>query len=76
MGRELVLEKLAELPAAAQQQVLDYIAFLYERYAAKQSELPRAAGDLRSEPFVGMWRDRQEMLDSTRWVRESRQNDW
>lgn len=76
MNRELVLEKLAELPEAAQQQVLDYIAFLTIRYGRKQSQPPAPAGDLGSESFVGMWRDRQDMQDSTRWVRETRQNDW
>ena len=73
MDRELVLEKLAELPETAQQQVLDYIAFLHMRYGVKQDELPRAKDDLRNEPFVGMWRDRQDMQDSSRWVRENRQ---
>mgnify|MGYP000899018355 CR=1 FL=1 len=76
MDRALFLEKLNELPDAAQQQVLDYIAFLYTRYGSKQGESPGTAGDLSSEPFVGMWRDRQDMQDSTRWVRESRQSEW
>jgi hypothetical protein len=76
MNRELLLEKLTELPEAAQQQVLDYIAFLHTRYGIKQNEPLAPAGDLSSEPFVGMWRDRLDMQDSTRWVRETRQNDW
>ena len=76
MDREQVLVKLAELPETAQQQVLDYIAFLHARYGVKQSDLPRAEGVLRNEPFVGIWRDRPEMQDSTQRVRESRQNDW
>lgn len=76
MDREQVLEKLAELPETAQQQVLDYIAFLHASYGIKPSEPPLPEGDLRSEPFVGMWRDRQDMQDSTHWVRETRRNDW
>lgn len=28
------------------------------------------------EPFVGMWRDREEMSDSTAWVREVRKKHW
>ena len=76
INRELLLEKLTELPEAAQQQVLDYIAFLHARYGVKRNEQPAAASDLRSEPFVGMWRDRPEMQDSTRWVRESREGEW
>jgi hypothetical protein len=76
MNRKLLLEKLTELPEAAQQQVLDYIAFLHTRYGIKQNEPPIPASDLSSEPFVGMWRDRSDMQDSTRWVRESRQSEW
>ena len=76
MDRELLLEKLTELPEAAQQQVLDYIAFLHTRYGREQSELPSPEGDLGSEPFVGMWRDRQDMQNSIDWVRKSRQSDW
>lgn len=76
MDRELVLEKLNELPEAAQQQVLDYIAFLYTRYSMEQSELSHSAGDLSIEPFVGMWRDRQDMQDSTDWARKLRRSDW
>jgi hypothetical protein len=32
--------------------------------------------DLQDEPFVGMWRDREEMADSTKWVRSIRQQHW
>lgn len=28
------------------------------------------------EPFVGMWRDRDDMADSVRWVREIREREW
>lgn len=28
------------------------------------------------EPFVGMWRDREEMSDSAAWVREVREKHW
>jgi hypothetical protein len=32
--------------------------------------------NLKDEPFVGMWRDRQEMKDSSQWVRQLRQKEW
>lgn len=28
------------------------------------------------EPFVGMWQDREEMQDSSQWVRRLRQQEW
>ena len=34
------------------------------------------SNDLRHEPFVGMWQDREEMTDSTAWIRTLRQQQW
>jgi AbrB family looped-hinge helix DNA binding protein len=31
---------------------------------------------LKDEPFVGMWRDREDMTDSSEWVRTTRQREW
>ncbi|HSS49632.1 MAG TPA: AbrB/MazE/SpoVT family DNA-binding domain-containing protein [Thermoanaerobaculia bacterium] len=31
---------------------------------------------LKDEPFVGMWRDREDMADSSEWVRTTRQREW
>jgi AbrB family looped-hinge helix DNA binding protein len=31
---------------------------------------------LKDEPFVGMWRDREDMTDSSEWVRATRQREW
>lgn len=31
---------------------------------------------LQEEPFVGMWRDREDMTDSTDWVRQAREREW
>jgi hypothetical protein len=76
MNRELLLEELAELPEFAQQQVLDFVAFLRMRYEIKRVEPEAAAERLEGEAFVGMWRDRHDMEDSTRWVRNSRNRDW
>lgn len=32
--------------------------------------------DLAEEPFIGLWRDRQDMQDSTVWVRVVREREW
>ncbi|NJL23053.1 MAG: hypothetical protein HC895_23090 [Leptolyngbyaceae cyanobacterium SM1_3_5] len=34
------------------------------------------ANSLRDEAFIGMWRDRPEMEDSSQWVRNLRQQQW
>ena len=31
---------------------------------------------LETEPFVGMWRDRDDLKDSTAWVRGVRETHW
>jgi AbrB family looped-hinge helix DNA binding protein len=31
---------------------------------------------LEEEPFVGMWQDREDMADSSEWVRRTRQREW
>ena len=32
--------------------------------------------NIQDEPFVGMWQDREDMDDSTKWVRQTRQKEW
>ncbi|WP_204140841.1 type II toxin-antitoxin system ParD family antitoxin [Halomicronema sp. CCY15110] len=32
--------------------------------------------DLLEDPVVGMWQDREDMPDSTAWVRQVRQQEW
>jgi len=33
-------------------------------------------GSLMEDPFVGMWRDREDMADSSEWVRRTRRREW
>ena len=32
--------------------------------------------DLTNQPFVGMWKDRSDLADSSNWVRQHRQSEW
>ena len=32
--------------------------------------------NLTNQPFVGMWKDRNDLADSSNWVRQHRQNEW
>ena len=34
------------------------------------------ATELADEPFIGMWRDREDMQDSSAWVRRVRESEW
>ncbi len=35
-----------------------------------------AAETLREEPFVGIWKDRDDLSDATAWVRRLREQEW
>ena len=66
-----------KLPRDAKRQVEDFIAFLLERSSSSKrgsskAELP----SIEDEPFIGMWKDRSELEDSSSWVRDLRSNEW
>ena len=63
------------LPEEAKRQVTDLIASLRRRYASTP-ERAKPSGPLESEPFVGMWQDREDLTDSTAWVRAAREREW
>jgi len=74
MGDE-IWNDYAALPAEAQRQVADFIAFLRQRYRPAAGGKPRTAR-WEDEPFVGMWRDREDLKDSAAWVRHLRGSEW
>ena len=78
MKQEEILNQLTALPPAAQQQVADFIAFLRVRYAPARARKAVKRTELASEAFVGMWRNRQALQDSSAWVRgiREREQDW
>ena len=76
MTDEEILREINSLPVEAQRQVTDFIAFIRQRYALSQPAEVNPASDLKSEEFVGMWRDRTDMEDSTAWTRNARENHW
>lgn len=75
MTNEEILREIKSLPVEAQRQIEDFVHFLRERYKNSQ---PKNAPitDLETEAFVGMWRDREDMRDSSAWVRNVRETHW
>jgi hypothetical protein len=63
-------------PPDAQREVLDFIGFLRERYGSAYSVKKRKRPGISKERFVGIWRDRDDMRDSSRWVRQRREREW
>ncbi len=74
MTRNEVLEKFKTLPPEAQKQVLDYIAFLETRY--RPTKKKPSSVQISEEQFIGMWRGRVDLRDSSRWVRDVRKTEW
>ncbi|HID89794.1 MAG TPA: DUF2281 domain-containing protein [Anaerolineae bacterium] len=56
--------------------VADFIAFLRLRYAQEPSEEVGPLPALEDETFIGIWRDRVDMTDSSAWVRTVRTREW
>ncbi len=68
------IDKLAALPPEQQMEVLDFIEFLGARRRPPTAKARH--GDLREEPFIGMWAERPDMADSSAWVRGLRDREW
>jgi len=71
-----IVREIASLPPEAQKQVIDFIAFLKTRYPVTQPVRKTRRTNLADEPFIGMWRARDDMQDSTAWLRSLRQREW
>lgn len=67
-----LIRDLDSLPPEAQKEVLDFIAFLKTRYPSRRIGKKPAPCKLSDEPFVGMWRGREDMTDSRAWIRDLR----
>lgn len=73
MTNEELLREFVALPPEGRRVVTDLIAFLRQRYDAPPTT---PATDLSTESFIGLWRDREEMQDSSAWVRNVRETEW
>ncbi|EDX76392.1 hypothetical protein MC7420_4648 [Coleofasciculus chthonoplastes PCC 7420] len=75
MTQEELLNDFLSLPTEAQRQVLNFIAFL-KKYRETEPTSQATDVDLVNDPFIGMWRERQDLANSTAWVRSVRENEW
>jgi hypothetical protein len=76
MNKDQIWQDFNSLPSEAQEQVADFIAFLRTRYQRPSRKKKSRATDLASDAFIGMWSDRDEMEDSSQWVRDVRKHEW
>jgi hypothetical protein len=75
MSESTVSKKIKKLPPEAKQQALDYVDFLYERYVKDEGK-KSAKKSILENSFFGIWKDREDMQDSTEWVRKVRRSQW
>ncbi len=75
MSEKAVLDKFDELPPEAKKEASNFVQFLYEQYVKKDRE-ESTKKPLSGYNFVGMWKDRIDLTDSTAWVRKQRQTQW
>ena len=71
-----VIDQFDTLPPKAKKEVADFIAFLRGRYKAEPSRKKEKVSKLKSEAFVGIWKERKDMQDSASWVRKTRRGEW
>ena len=71
MRTEALWKRLADLPEEAQHEVEALIAELEKRQAPSPKRWA-----LRGEPFTGLWKGRDDLADSSAWVRHTRQTEW
>jgi len=75
MSKKTVLDKFDQLPPNAKKEASDFVQFLYEQYV-KSSSKKSSRKPISESPFVGMWKDRDDLADSTSWVRNQRKTQW
>jgi hypothetical protein len=71
-----IVREMASLPPDAQKQVIGFVVFLKVRYSSASTAKKAIQTKLANEPFIGMWRMRKDLQDSTAWVRSLRQREW
>lgn len=75
MDKEKVLKKIDMLPVEAQREAKDFVQYLYDRYVGSRSP-KKTKGSISESGFVGMWKNREDLKDSTIWVKGQREKQW
>jgi|TARA_B100000508_G_C11446402_1_gene271612 hypothetical protein len=75
MSEKELIKQLKKLPSEAQQQAADFVEFLSKKYLQQLEETDSSKKkSILESSFRGMWKDREDMQDSTKWVRELRKS--
>ncbi|MDR9414813.1 MAG: DUF2281 domain-containing protein [Gracilimonas sp.] len=75
MSEKELIKQLKKLPSEAQQEAADFVEFLSKKYLQQSEEADSSKKkSIFESSFRGMWKDREDMQDSTKWVRELRKS--
>jgi hypothetical protein len=61
------------LPIEKQQEILNFANSLTQKSQIATAEFKT---DWQNNHSIGMWKDREDMQDSTDWVRQTRKREW
>ena len=76
MEQKKIFNDISNLPPEAQQQIADFVAFLRARYKRPLKQKQTRRANLANEPFIGIWKDREDMKVSSAWLRNIRETQW
>ncbi|MBN1351926.1 DUF2281 domain-containing protein [candidate division KSB1 bacterium] len=76
MDIKTLIEDFKILPEPAQKELVDFMAFLKLRYTKPSKPAESLKTQLLEEPFLGMWKNRADLKDSTAWIRSIRKKEW
>lgn len=76
MSQAEIIDEFEKLPSEAQKQVKDYILFLRAQYEKSPFFNKEKTGEIKDEPFIGIWTDRDDLRDSRTWLRTVRKSEW
>ena len=67
--------KFESLPAEAQKQVIAFIDFLKNKYEPRKNRSLEKE-KIANKKFIGIWKNRVDFEESSKWVRNIRKNEW
>ena len=76
MTHDQIVKEIASLPPEGQKQVERFINSLRQTYSSQHNLQRPVTSDWHAAGFLGMWQDRDDMQDSSAWVRTLRQSEW
>jgi len=77
MSEKELIKQIRKLPFEAQQEAADFVEFLSKKYIQNPEETDTSKKkSILQNSFRGFWKDRDDLQDSTKWVRELRKSRW